>query len=385
MRRLLLVTLLALAGSLVLASNALAGEDTPITEGEALCLPGVYPVPQSHCSPLGPSEYLTRMAEKGITFPFRNLFAESPDPELAQVPYYYARVNEPDAPVYPSLDAAIAGEPVRRTIRTGYDFVSYITYEVVDGKKYYMLGPGEWMRSGHLSSGVIPPNFQGITFSQNPERPFGWILYPVETKGSPGYQNSDYSGHWLNRYDIVQIYETTEVEGLEWYLVGPDEWVDQRLIGRVIPDTTPPEGITNERWIAIDLFEQTLMVYEYGQLIFATLISSGVEPYWTRPGLFQIERKLESTPMRGAFTADWSDYYYLEDVPWTMYFDEARALHGAYWHNGFGYARSHGCVNLGPGDALWLYNWARIGDWVYVWDPSGRTPEDPSLYTPGGA
>ena len=89
--------------------------------------------------------------------------------------------------------------------------------------------------------------------------------------------------------------------------------------------------------------------------------------------------------MRGAFTADWSDYYYLEDVPWTMYYDEARALHGAYWHNGFGYARSHGCVNLGPGDALWLYNWASIGDWVYVWDPSGRTPEDPSLYTPGGA
>ena len=40
------------------------------------------------------------------------------------------------------------------------------------------------------------------------------------------------------------------------------------------------------------------------------------------------------------------DFYYLEDVPWTMYFDEARALHGAYWHNGFGYPHSHGCVNL---------------------------------------
>ena len=87
--------------------------------------------------------------------------------------------------------------------------------------------------------------------------------------------------------------------------------------------------------------------------------------------------------MSGATTADRSDYYYLEDVPWTMYFDEKRALHGAYWHNGFGYARSHGCVNLSVGDSRWLYDWANLGDIVYVFDPSGRTPEDPSLYGAG--
>ena len=39
--------------------------------------------------------------------------------------------------------------------------------------------------------------------------------------------------------------------------------------------------------------------------------------------------------MRGSFEADHSDAYYLEDVPWTMYYDKERALHGAYWHNGF--------------------------------------------------
>jgi lipoprotein-anchoring transpeptidase ErfK/SrfK len=89
--------------------------------------------------------------------------------------------------------------------------------------------------------------------------------------------------------------------------------------------------------------------------------------------------------MRGAFTADRSDYYYLEDVPWTMYFDQARALHGAYWHNGFGVATSRGCVNLSPGDAQWLFHWAEEGDWVYVWDPSGETPTDPALYGAGGA
>jgi lipoprotein-anchoring transpeptidase ErfK/SrfK len=68
-----------------------------------------------------------------------------------------------------------------------------------------------------------------------------------------------------------------------------------------------------------------------------------------------------------------------------MYFDQARALHGAYWHNSFGYKQSHGCVNLSPADSQWLYMWGDVGDWVYVWDPSGETPTDPSLYGAGGA
>jgi lipoprotein-anchoring transpeptidase ErfK/SrfK len=51
------------------------------------------------------------------------------------------------------------------------------------------------------------------------------------------------------------------------------------------------------------------------------------------------------------------DFYYLEEVPWTMFFDEGRALHGAYWHDEFGYRHSHGCINLSLTDAHWLYRW----------------------------
>jgi lipoprotein-anchoring transpeptidase ErfK/SrfK len=120
-------------------------------------------------------------------------------------------------------------------------------------------------------------------------------------------------------------------------------------------------------------------------MVYATLVATGLEPFYTRPGLFQIQKKLESTPMSGAFEADRSDFYYLEDVPWTMYYDSARALHGAYWRTAFGYPQSHGCVNLAPPDAHWLFNWADVNDWVYVWDPSGQTPTDPSYYGDGGA
>jgi len=78
--------------------------------------------------------------------------------------------------------------------------------------------------------------------------------------------------------------------------------------------------------------------------------------------------------------------YYLEDVPWTMYYDDARgALHGAYWRANLGFPQSHGCVNCSVGDSHWIYDWAQEGDWVYVWDPSGKTPVDPNDYTQGGA
>jgi lipoprotein-anchoring transpeptidase ErfK/SrfK len=168
-------------------------------------------------------------------------------------------------------------------------------------------------------------------------------------------------------------------------LIGPDEWVEKRLLGVVTPNPIPPEGVTNGRWIDVNLAEQTLAVYDQSRLVFATLVTTGIEPFYTRPGLFPIYKKLETENMQGAFEADRSDFYYLENVPWTMYFDKARALHGAYWGTLFGYAASHGCVNLSVGDSKWLFLWAKEGDWVWVHDPSGQTPTDPSYYGDGGA
>jgi lipoprotein-anchoring transpeptidase ErfK/SrfK len=150
-------------------------------------------------------------------------------------------------------------------------------------------------------------------------------------------------------------------------------------------NTTPPEGVDNNRWIDVNLYEQTLGIYEDGKLVFAALIASGMEPFFTKPGLFQIYEKLETTTMMGAFEADRSDFYYLEDVPYTLYYDEARALHGAYWRTYYGFPQSHGCVNLSISDARIVYEWAQVGDWVYVHDPSGETPTDPDFYGAGGA
>jgi hypothetical protein len=52
-----------------------------------------------------------------------------------------------------------------------------------------------------------------------------------------------------------------------------------------------------------------------------------------------------------------SSDFELRDVPWIQYFAAGFALHGAYWHDVFGIARSHGCVNLAPIDARYVFQW----------------------------
>jgi lipoprotein-anchoring transpeptidase ErfK/SrfK len=163
--------------------------------------------------------------------------------------------------------------------------------------------------------------------------------------------------------------------------VGINQWIEETKLGLIFPDFKRPEGIpAGVKWISVNLFEQSLAAYEGERMVFATLVASGLPGFWTRPGLFQIKQKLDIQPMSGSFESDKSDYYYVGDVPWVMYFDRARALHGNYWHNNLGSRHSHGCVNLPVADAHWLYDWAPTGTWVYVFDPSGKTPTDDKYY-----
>ena len=39
-----------------------------------------------------------------------------------------------------------------------------------------------------------------------------------------------------------------------------------------------------------------------------------------------------------------------------MHFKPRYAMHGAFWHWGFGHPASHGCVNLSPVDARYVFD-----------------------------
>lgn len=88
--------------------------------------------------------------------------------------------------------------------------------------------------------------------------------------------------------------------------------------------------------------------------MFASLVSTGLNVTPTQEGLFHVYVRYRRTPM--TTVGDSQFFYYMEDVPWTMYFNGNQALHGAYWHDNLGNRRSHGCVNLSLTDAYWLYN-----------------------------
>lgn len=351
-----------------------------------LCLPDFHQNANPDCLELGPTYYLSAQEQEGITLPLQQLPASYIDNAYTELPINYVRLSRDSVPIFSSLDDATRNFNPYRTIPEGFKFASYIESSQGNGNsKYYMIEPGMWIRGGSTSGRVVSTQYVGLQFSGTPEHKFGWVIYPTEIKSEPGGDDSATTGRTLNKFDPIQVYQTYEINGVNWYLIAPGEWVESTFTALVYPNPTPPEGVTNGRWIEINLYEQTVAVYQDNRLLFATLVSTGIPGWWTQPGLFQIYEKTDITPMSGAFEADRSDYYYIEDVPWTMYFDQSRALHGAYWHDDFGYERSHGCANLSPGDARWLYSWANIGDYVYVWDPSGQTPTDPSVYTAGGA
>ncbi len=125
------------------------------------------------------------------------------------------------------------------------------------------------------------------------------------------------------------------------------------------------------RLIHVRLSEQTLVAYEGERPVFATLVSSGKPGFETPTGVFRIYAKHVSTTMDGvaptnpladpavdpAALQEQDEAYSIEDVAWTMYFSGNYALHAAFWHDRFGSVRSHGCVNLPPADAHWLFRW----------------------------
>ena len=128
----------------------------------------------------------------------------------------------------------------------------------------------------------------------------------------------------------------------------------------ISPDVDP-----NDKRIEADLDFQTLSCYEGTTEVYFCRISSGLN---YDPETGQISTKL-ATPVGNLLThwkimslnmtaGTFQSGYSTPAVPWsTMISGDGIAIHGAFWHNAFGEKRSHGCINVTPEDAKWIFRW----------------------------
>ena len=183
------------------------------------------------------------------------------------------------------------------------------------------------------------------------------------------------SVHWVKGVD-------TGPDGQDWYRVL-DELLDitynvpakhLRLVSdqEIVPIT--PEIEWGKKRIEVSLATQRLTCYEYDQVVFTTLISSGRDdstpgingiPTRTPVGKFYISVKMPSKHMGSGDLAQAADIeaYQLPGVPWTSFIQfegrafQGHAFHGTYWHDNFGVPMSSGCVNMRSEEAKWLFRW----------------------------
>jgi lipoprotein-anchoring transpeptidase ErfK/SrfK len=107
---------------------------------------------------------------------------------------------------------------------------------------------------------------------------------------------------------------------------------------------------------------QILSCYEGNSEVYFCRTSTGfvgqITDYSTPAGEQSVAWKIISLHMGANLPASGSGYDTMA-VPWSVFFNvnAGVAVHGTFWHNDFGVRRSHGCVNVSPEDAKWIFRW----------------------------
>lgn len=314
--------------------------------------------------------------------------AVGPDPEAETMllPFQYARVWKDPVQVY-----AAPGDPAQMTpVQTLLPPDSWVSIDETveqDGRLWHRIADQAYVLAGDVLPGT-PSLFHGVAVTQTLANPLVFIATQgLNVRPRPGATPDNPPIATVNRYDVVDYLGSQRAGDALWHQIGENRWIHGGYARVVYPVQRPPDVPADARWIAVDLAQQTLSAYEGDRMVFATLVSTGRPPWFTPKGLNRIWIKKQTGDMQGGIV-ERGDYYALQDVPWIMYFNKDVGLHAAYWHDRFGYPSSHGCVNLSPLDAKWLFDWAtpqlpfpdtryvyasnsNPGTWVYVYASSG--------------
>lgn len=268
------------------------------------------------------------------------------------VPFSYVKVESVGAPRYdrPGGKAEHVVEEQTKAFFLAKDAV--ITRR---GKKWLRTVYGEYVELD-VTRPVVPTQLRGVELNAHNSLPIAFVIGPDDgvITYCPRYQRMAACGRAAKHSRFKPAGHL--LVGTQEYVLSARGKLYEAEYVRTADEITRPEDIPDDaRWVHINLDEQTFVAYEGDVPHYTSLISSGVEGRDTPDGLYRTQRKYVSKTMRGP--DETHGRYRVEEIPWVMYYHGAYAVHGAYWHNQFGEVRSHGCTNIAPVDAQWLFDW----------------------------
>lgn len=219
--------------------------------------------------------------------------------------------------------------------------------------------------TGQLGEISVP-----ITQSMRHTKAYGW---------QPLYRLYYKSVHWVT--DINYGPDMTPWYELKDDLLKITYWIPAKHVRLVQPEElTPlsPDIPPHEKHIEVSIKRQSLTAFEGKDVVMHTEVSTGIPnvvptsngvstatPY----GDFNIELKLPVRHMGNGKLTSNIHAYELPGIPWVSFFHKTGvAFHGTYFHDNYGNEMSHGCVNMRPEEAKWLWRWttpvARHDEWL---------------------
>jgi len=224
---------------------------------------------------------------------------------------------------------------------------------------------------GFVYSGNIQP-VRTILNSPRKEVPEAGLLGEVTVPYSDAHELPDFEstvGYRIYYETVHWIRSVVTTPGNQpWYQIWDDKWDKLYYVPaehlRILSDAElvalSPEIPDEAKRIEVRLSDQLVIAYEFDNPVFVTRAATGavyrVGTYTTPTGRFMTYHKRPTRHMAAGDIA--SSGFDLPGVPWVLYITEGGiSFHGTYWHNDFGRPRSHGCINISPQAAKWLYRW----------------------------
>jgi len=282
------------------------------------------------------------------------------------LPFRYAHITTDGAPRWrrkprPSqlsaCDDLEKGDPAPRgVIECMWDdfFVALDHRDTVGDVEVFRTVYGEWVLAEDAEILDTPPLVGERIDRANP-LPIAFVHGADEVPLRCGDGSTLRACGFADRYARFTPRGVERHDGRAW-VRGPDDALAPLDHVRIVRSRARPPGVqSGDPWVHIDLANQSFVAYEGDEPVYASLISSGKPGHDTPTGLYRVQRKYLTKIMRGHDPKE--GIYHVEEVPWTTYYYGSYAVHGAYWHNTFGAVRSHGCTNVAPADARWLYYW----------------------------